>query len=849
MSESVEPTRFSLNGRALALAADPERSALDVLREELGQRGLKPGCSPQGVCGSCAASVDGKPRLLCTLPFRKLDGKEVVTLEGFPEAEREAVAAGLSGAGAALCGYCTPGIATQAALLLRRSPEPDAESVIRSLAMHSCRCSGWQAVVEGVQRAGALLRGEAVPPQLERLDGRERALGELPYVDDLDLPGTLHAAVVWAPGPRARLDGLDVSAALALPGVVAVLTADDVPGERLLGLEPGTRPALLAAGEESRGAGDAVAIVIAENRELARRAREAVVVRAQALPPVLRGGEVLAEASVLKGDVDQALDDDSLVIAKGAFTTAPVDPGAIEPSGAVAVPLRGGGLHVWTNGEAPFEDRRQIAALLGRTPEEVSVEALGVGGAFGAKLELGAQGLAALAADHLRRPVKLSFDLDEDARAHLRQPAMKLRVLLAARPDGRFVGLKVLIQADLGARPALAEGALRELAAHAAGPYNLPHVEVKAQGRRSDRPSAGPVRGAGLPALHFALEGCVDRLAEALGVDPLELRLENLLEEGQTFGNGQVLEGPVGAKAALEALRPAVAQARAEGKRVGVACGVRARSALGGVRAGAEIELVSEQEWVVRTGFAEQGQGHAAAACARVAERCGAPIERLRWACETSADVDSGLSLGGRDGALGLAAVRAAAEALAVALEQVGGDPAALVGRRFRGEAAAPLPALLAPEAPAPLYGFGWAAQAAVLDEKGGLERLVVAQDAGWGAAPTADRAWLEGAALAGVGLALSEAAEDEEGQPIERYRDLGGIKAASAPRVELHRLEPTGPSSAPAAEELALIPTAAALAAAIHAFDGQWRSSLPMKDCPAAWSVGVRRPRKKKTP
>ncbi|MCB9795002.1 MAG: molybdopterin-dependent oxidoreductase [Alphaproteobacteria bacterium] len=849
MTTPLEPIRFTLDGEALAHAAGPDRSALDVLREDLGCAGLKPGCSPQGVCGSCTASVDGKPRLLCTLPFKRLEGKEVQTLDDMPE--REAVAQGLAEAGAAQCGYCTPGIATQAALLLRRNPDPDAESVQRVLAMHSCRCTGWAPVIAGVLRAGALLRGEAVSPgpRVERNLGREMALGERPYVDDLSLPGMLHAAVVWAPSPRCRLESLDTEAALAAPGVRAVLSASDVPGERWIGLAPGERPLLLAPGEESAGVGDALAVVVAETREAARAARDAVTVHAETLAPRLRGGPVLAEARVRKGDVDVAFDDSSLVIAKGSFSCAALDPGHLEPSAAVATPLLGGGLHVWTNGEAPFEDRRQIAAALNLAPAQVGVEALVSGGAFGGKLEMGAQGLAALAAQLTGRPVKLSFDLDEGTRQHLRQAPIQVRAMLAARPDGSFVGLKLLVTADLGGRPSLPEAALRELAAHAGGPYNLPHVEVVAKGKGSDGPSAGPVAGAGLMALSFALEGCVDRLAEALGRDPVALREQNLLGAGDALGSGQRLERG-GAQAALAALQPVIEAARAAGRPVGVACVARGLSALGGVEARAEIEVLGPQELLVRTGFVEQGQGHDTAAIALVAERCGLPASALRWSCDSGGDVDSGLSLGGRDLALGLPAVQAAAAGLAEAMQAAGGSLETLVGRRFEGRAEAPIPAVSASDAPTPLHSLGWAAHAAVLGEDGSLEALHVAQSGGPAFTPEDTRARLRGAAVMGIGAALSESADAEEGLPPARLRDLGLIKATTAPEVQLLLLEgpgALGPASGPPVEELAMIGAPAALAAAVRAHDGAWRSSLPMKDCPAAWSVGVRRPKAKK--
>lgn len=186
------PVGFTLNGAPVGATVRAKRPALDVLREDLGVYTLKPGCSPQGICGSCLVRIDGKVRLTCTLPGKSLAGKSVQTLEQEPA--REALARCFAQAGAVRCGYCIPGLLTQCGALLERSPQPSDEELRKALNMHTCRCTGWWRIEEAVRAAAG---GAAAGPLDE---DALLALGERAFMDDIQVPGMLHAAVVWAPG-------------------------------------------------------------------------------------------------------------------------------------------------------------------------------------------------------------------------------------------------------------------------------------------------------------------------------------------------------------------------------------------------------------------------------------------------------------------------------------------------------------------------------------------------------------------------------------------------------------------------------------------------------------------------
>ncbi|MCK6524107.1 molybdopterin-dependent oxidoreductase, partial [Myxococcota bacterium] len=607
---------FVLNGAPAAVEVNPKRPALDVLREDLDQRSLKAGCSPQGICGCCVALVDGKVRLTCTLPVRSLQGKEVRTLDGLSEATRAALGQAFAQTGAAQCGYCTPGIAAQAAALLERAPDPSEEEVKKALNMHLCRCTGWGRIVEAVRLAGALRRGEAAastdaPP---RLDAAEMTLGQHPYVDDLCPPGLVFAAPVFAPLAVGTLTAVDVAEAAESQGVIAVWTAEALPEGGLVGV-----------GEALRACGDLVALVIADTKERAGLAAERVKVNVEARAAVTdlqaaakdptRLGPV---AKLQRGALNTRLNEGGLTLVKETYTTQAVDPAFLEPEAVLAQPTFGGGLTLFTCDAAPGEEAARVQAALGLAapPKVVSMP---TGGAFGAKSGLPLGVLAAAAARRLGRPVKLALALEDGARLHPKSPAMSLRVMLAADAEGHLVGLKARALVDLGGRPINAEALIHAVAEHMTGAYRVPHVEVEVQGVLTDNPSAGPVRGAGLTGACFAVEGAIDQLAAKLGLDALTLRSRSALRAGDAFGDGVLADDP-GVEAVLTALAPRVVAARAEGHKVGVALAVARRD---GRPARVRLEPRDDGLVSLRVNVGEGGQGLHAALVAAAAAASG----------------------------------------------------------------------------------------------------------------------------------------------------------------------------------------------------------------------------------
>src|SRR5262249_38648246 len=299
MSNRIE---FNLNGTAREIVIDDEMSLLEVLRESFGLISPKDGCSPQGQCGCCTVIVDGRAVVSCAVPARSVAGKTVLTLEGFSEFERETFADSFVAAGGLQCGFCTPGIIVRAKNLIDKSPDPTDDQINRVLSMHHCRCTGYVKIVESIKQAATCLRDQH-SPQLEssgrvgastpRYEARELALGVRPFIDDMTFPGMLHGAVLLSPHPRALVKRIDTAPALAIPGVAAVVTAADVPGERYQGLIYKDWPIFVAEGEETRYVGDVIAAVAAVDRRTARHAAEAIIVDYEVRRPVTDREEAL----------------------------------------------------------------------------------------------------------------------------------------------------------------------------------------------------------------------------------------------------------------------------------------------------------------------------------------------------------------------------------------------------------------------------------------------------------------------------------------------------------------------------------------------------------------------------
>ncbi len=884
---------FTLNGRPVSVQPGPAESLLGVLRGSCGLRSMKDGCAPEGSCGACTVIVDGRAVVSCAQPAGRVAGRSVETLEGLPAPVRDAWAAAFVATGASQCGYCSPGIVMKAEALLRRDPAPRREAIARALAGNLCRCTGYEAILDAIEGVGAGRRGEAggfpaggLPgagspatgsPEVGspatgspgaglgdpgRYEGRELALGEKPFVGDLRAPGMLEGALRFAGVPRAVVRRIDVSRAVAHPGVVAVVTATDVPGRREQGLIVPDWPLLVAEGETVRYVGDVLAAVAAETREAAVAAAALIDVDLEPLAPVTdpfealadgaplvhAGGNLVQRSVVRRGDADAVMAT-AAHVASATFRTQSIEHAFLEPEASLAVPRGATGpdgvrvdgtvVHVFSEGQGAWEDRRQVASFLGLPERGVRVTQVSTGGAFGGKEDLNVQGQAALLALRTGRPVMLRLSRRESLRFHVKRHPMWLDYTAGCDAEGRLVAVRARIVGDNGAYASVGGKVLERAAGHACGPYRVPNVDVVADAVYTDNPPSGAMRGFGVNQAAFALEGVLDMLAERVGIDGWEIRWRNALEVGDRFGTGQRLGPGVGIRDTLLAVRDAYRSARY----AGIACGAKNTGIGNGLVERGRVVLRPEADGTLTLfhSWSEMGQGCHTVFRQLVASEIGIEPYRIRVVVDTTHELDTGETTASRATMLGGRAVLEACVRLKAAMDETGGDLATLAGREFPGDVVVDWTTPLDADTDEPVthFAYGWATQVVTLDDEGRIEHVIAAHDVGKALDPVLLRGQVVGGVHMGLGMALTEEFRVVDGVPVtDTLKSLGIIPAATMPPVETILVEvpqPEGPRGAKGMGEAVLVPTAAAVAGALHAFDGIRRTRLPMRDSAAA--------------
>lgn len=850
------PISFTLNGRPVEAVPEEGQTLLDLLREGLGLRSLKDGCAPQGVCGCCTILLDDRPVLACLKSPEQVAGRHARTLEGLPVRERRLLARAFTEEHAVQCGFCTPGIALRLHALLERNPDPSLPEVRRALAGHLCRCTGYKSIERAASRLAGLRReGEAsccgdpaqgIGGDQPRYQGAALTLGERPFVADLERPGLLHAALAFAAHPRALLRRLDCAAAAAAPGVRRVLTWRDIPGSRHTGLIVADWPLLVAQGECSRCVGDVVAVVVAESRQAARRAaalvqceweeltpltdpEEALAPEAPALHP---GGNLLETCAFARGDVAGGLAG-SAVVVRLDFETQRIEHAFLEPEGCLAEP-EGEGLRVFSPGQGVHDDQRQIAALLGLPLAQVMVELVPNGGAFGGKEDLSVQGHAALAAWLLRRPVKLVLSREESLRLHPKRHPLRLRYEVGADRDGRLRAARVRIVGDTGAYASVGGKVLERAAGHSCGPYRVPAVDVEARAVYTNNPPCGAMRGFGANQAAFAIEGVLDELAARLGIDRWEMRRRNILHPGDRFATGQLMTGSVkGLARCLEAVRPVFQGAAC----AGLALGIKNTGIGNGLVDTGRVRLrvLPGGRLQLHTGFTEMGQGLFTILRQIVHEETGIPVERMEVATLSELALLCGMTTASRATALAGAAAGRAGRELALALRETPLEE--MAGREFLGEFLCDITTAPGADVPEPVthMTFSYAAQVVELEPDGRIRRITAAHDVGRAINPASCRGQIEGSLHMGLGYALSEDFPCTDGRPHSlRLKDCGVLRAAETPELDVILIEEPdeiGGYGVKGVGEVGLVPTAAAVASALRAWDGRPRTRLPMRE------------------
>lgn len=863
---------FTLNGEKQRVEVRPGESLLETLRTRCGIISTKDACQPQGQCGCCLALIDGKPKVTCAMSAEKAAGKDILTLEGVPDQERKLIAHSFVAAAGLQCGFCIPGFALRAKALTDANPSPSREEIERALDPHLCRCTGYVKIIDAVQLLAAAKRGEAVPElgadghvgrRLARYRGVDLTLGDRPYVDDLSLPGMLHGALVLSAHARAKVVRIDTSKAEAHPGVVRVATATDVPGERWYGLIIPDWPGFVAEGEEVRCVGDVVAAVAAVDEYTAREAAQLVEVHYEPLEPRLSPEAALAPGAprvnpihdnllsrtlVARGDLDRARGESAHTVS-GTWITQRIEHLFMEPESAVAEPLPDGRLKLYTQGQGIFDDRRQVASFLGVAVDDIHVELVPNGGAFGGKEDMSVQAQTALLSRLTGKPVKLTLTREESIRIHPKRHPITMDYEVGCDADGRLTFVKARMVGDTGAYASVGAKVLERAAGHACGPYRVPHVNVEALAVSTNNPPCGAMRGFGANQAHFALEACLDLLAKKAGLDRWEIRWRNALQVGDTFTTGQVLEKSVGIKQTLEAIKPHYEAALATGRAVGIACGIKNSGIGNGAKEWGKARLTVEADGTISlyNGYTEMGQGLLTVLTQCAVEMTDLDAALFRPKVDSTYALDCGQTTGSRATLFGGRAVKSAAGKLREDLD-AGFTLKELAGKVYAAD-------VLVDDTTAPgetgkkiktHTAFGYATQLCILDENGRVEKIVAAHDVGRAINPDLCEGQIEGAVHMGLGYALTEELPCPDGMPATfKLRELGVLRTRDMPAVEVILVEdpePEGPFGAKGVGEIGLVPTAAAVAGALEAYDGIRRTTLPMKDSPASRAMTVGR-------
>jgi selenium-dependent xanthine dehydrogenase len=845
-----------LNGREVE-ARDDHPHLLAALRDELGITSAKDGCAPSGQCGCCTVLIGGKARVACQTSMAKAAEAEITTLEGFDPAEVDRMADAFAACGALQCGFCTPGIVVRTKSLIdKKGSALTREEASRHLGAHLCRCTGYVKILDAVEA----LASDTVPPVEQpggigsngiKYEGRELSIGTRDFIDDLQPPGLTHGALRMSDHARADVLAIRADAALAIDGVLAVYTAADIPAASRVGIIHKDWPVMIPVGGRTSYLGDVLAIVVATDRETARRAAALVEVDYEVRVPIVDpvraideaddavwelDGNVLSRSTYRRGDVEAALATAAFTVTE-TFQTQRIEHAFLEPESTLALPTEvdgTAGLHVYSGGQGIWDDRDDIAAMLGIEAARVTTELVSNGGAFGGKEDMSNQAHTALAAWLLGQPVKITLSREESFLMHPKRHPIRMAYEAGCDADGALTGVRVRMLGDSGPYASVGMKVLERAAGHATGPYLVGAVDVEAIAVRTNNPVCGAFRGFGANQAQFAMEGVIDRLAEQVGISGWEMRSRNVVVPGGVWGPGQVMDdGCLGARACLDAVRPAFDEAIAAGKPVGVGLGLKNSGLGNGFNevARAVVRFRDDGRIEVRHCWTEMGQGVHTVAQQVVVHELGVDPERIDVIVDTTRELGAGQTTGSRGTLMGAGAVRDACD--------VARKDGCQVGLDYTGEYRVDWTNSLSDGVAEPIIHstFGYAAQLVVLDpDSGDVERVVAAHDVGRAVNPMLCEGQVEGAVHMGLGYALTEGfPTDEDGRPRNTtLRSLDIIRPKDMPPVEVILVEspqPDSPYGIKGVGEIGLVPTAGAVAAAIRAHTGEWESELPMRN------------------
>lgn len=886
----AEVISFLVNGRRVNLTVPQARRLSNVLREDLGLTGTKVGCDA-GDCGACTVLLDGDPVCACLVAAGQVAGCEVTTVEGLatrsPFSDR--LQKSFLAHGAAQCGACTPGMLVAATALLEKNSAPCENDVLDAIGGVLCRCTGYRKIIRAIidvnapsEEQSCPQAGEAVGARLVRLDGQKKVDGREIFGADQIPAGALGVRAVRCPHHRARFQFGDLREFVAVhPGLELVLTAQDVPGVDCYGVIPKFADQPVFAHEEAKYRGEAVAAIVGEVEALAAldlaefplqweeltalaTIDEALAAEAVRIHPH-REGNILVRGRVVCGDVEQGLADADVVV-EGEYETGFVEHAYIEPEAGFAQRV-GDTIEIQACTQSPYMDRADIAKILGIAPEEVRIIPTAVGGGFGSKLDLSVQPFVALAAWKLNKPARMVYSRTESIVSTTKRHPARMRLRAGATREGKLTALDFSADFNTGAYSSWGPTVAGRVPVHASGPYKVPNYRALTRAVHTNIVPAGAFRGFGVPQAAIAQEQLYDDLADKVGMDRLEFRILNALDNDTPTVTGQVLGEGVGIRACFEALRPNWQVARAQAadfnakargpfrRGVGVAgmwygCGNTSLPNPSTVRIG----LKSDGRIALHQGAVDIGQGSNTVVAQICADALGAPIAQFDLISgDTAITPDCGKTSASRQTFVtGRAAHMAGSKLRDEILKRAGSCKCGAIefrngsvtvvengksmkldlgncpldkhGYVITCEATFDPPITPLDENgqgnPYAVYGFGAHMAEIEVDVELGTVRVlkvVAAHDVGRAINPILIEGQIEGGVAQGLGMALMEEFFPGKGENLHDYLIPS---AGDVPPVESILIEDPssiGPFGAKGIGEQAVIPTAPAILNAIH--------------------------------
>ncbi|WP_418519622.1 selenium-dependent xanthine dehydrogenase [Megasphaera sp.] len=847
------------------IEADGDRKLIDVLRNDLRLKSVKDGCS-EGACGTCTVVIDGKATKTCVQKVSRMAGKHVLTVEGLSQREKDVFVYAFGEAGAVQCGFCIPGMVMCGKALIDANPAPSRLEIAAAIRNNICRCTGYKKIIDAIAMAADLLRtGQAIPVRggyrgvgdpCQRINVKAKVLGIGKYTDDLDavdLPGMCYGSAIRSAYPRAVVKAIHAEKAKALPGVVCVLTADDIPGSVKVGHLKSDWDTLIPVGSTTHFLGDAIALVAAETPEILEQAKKLVDIEYEELPPLTcaadalkegaplvhpsAGTNILAHEHLVRGDADAVIASSKYKVTHH-FETPWTEHAFLEPECAVAMPFDDG-VFIYSSDQGIYDTRRETALMLGLPEDKVIVENCFVGGGFGGREDVTVQHLAALVAYVCKRICKVKLTRQESILIHPKRHQFSMDLTTACDEKGKLTAMKLVAVTDNGAYASLGGPVLQRACTHAAGPYNYQTIDIDGKAVYTNNPPAGAFRGFGVTQTIFATELNLNKLAELVGIDPWEIRYRNAIRPGDILPNGQIADPSTGLAETLDAVKEAYYHS---GPYVGIACALK-----------------------------NSGVGVGTVLVQMVSQAAGLPIEDIKWHMpNTATSPDAGTTSGSRQTTLTGEAARRAAVQLrrdlfaakglpyeetshasnyleGVTVEKESPATAAvrfnrsdldvLNGREYIGEYLGKTDKMGA-DVPHPVshVAYGYATHVCILNDDGTIRKMVAAHDVGRVVNRKSLEGQIEGGTVMGCGYALTEQYPLDHCKPTAKFGTLGLFRADKAPDVEAIPIEKEGVDVAYGAigvGEITSIPTAPAVAGAYYKWNGQFQTTLPLEGTP----------------